>query len=134
MAGSAFKGVDTVMTSKQINAFYTKFNIYFSGENFNSSVTNLLSFYRGMGNQSKGRQFLTCIMLNIQKSHLHDMSTNVTCQPSHILRTLPEEISPAGRGKIRYVGGYVIAKIKYNDSKSLRINYWMKKNCKKSGT
>jgi hypothetical protein len=48
------------------------------------------------------------------------MSTNVTCQPSHILRTLPEDISPAGRGKIRYVGGYVIAKIKYNDSKSLR--------------
>jgi hypothetical protein len=67
MAGSAFKGVETVVTSKQINAFYTKLNIYFTGEDFNSSVTNLLSFYRGMGNQSKGRQFLTCIMLNIQK-------------------------------------------------------------------
>lgn len=120
MAGSLFKGVETVVTSKQINAFYTKFNMYLSGEEFNSSVTNLLSLYRGMGNQSIGRQFLTCIMLNIQKSQLRDMSTNVTCQPSHSLRTLPEEISPAGRGQIRYIGGYVIAKIKYNDSKSLR--------------
>ncbi|CAC5421053.1 unnamed protein product [Mytilus coruscus] len=44
----------------------------------------------------------------------------VTCKETHQLRTLPEEISPAGRGKIRYVGRYVIAKLKYNAYKSLR--------------
>ena len=58
MAGSAFKGVETVVTSKQINAFYTKFNIYFSGEDFNSSVTNYCHFTVEWGIKAKEDSFL----------------------------------------------------------------------------
>lgn len=31
-----------------------------------------------------------------------------------------DNLSPAGRGKIRYIGGYVVAKIKYRISNELR--------------
>ncbi|CAC5421055.1 unnamed protein product [Mytilus coruscus] len=89
---------DKNITSKQINAIYTQFNMYLSGEEFISSVSNLLSQYYGLRqNLTTERKFLTSVMFNIQSRHLHDLSIQVTCKETHQLRTLPEEISPAGR-------------------------------------
>ncbi|CAC5387159.1 PIF1 [Mytilus coruscus] len=93
-ASSVFKGSENI-TNKQINAFYTQFNRYLSGEEFISSVYNLLSKYNGLRqNLTTERKIQTSVMFNIQKKHLHDLSIQVTCNEMHQLRTLPEEISP----------------------------------------
>jgi hypothetical protein len=59
-------------------------------------------------------------MFNIQKNLLQSLASGTQCEPLSEIKTISENISSGRRGKIRYIAGYCIAKIKYSLSSSLR--------------
>lgn len=68
-------------------------------------------------------QFTKATMtLNIQNKILTEIDERIDKETVQLLDkiSLGETLSASGRGKIRYIGGYVVAKPKYRNSKLLR--------------
>ncbi|CAG2199280.1 PIF1 [Mytilus edulis] len=111
------------MTFKQkmFTEFYTKFNMYLKSSEFESSVKPLI-------HENKfGKQILVAVMFLIQKHVLRDASDSLqsTGQSVQINCPINMEISAGGRGKIRYIGGYVIAKCRYKLTKTIQNNLFV---------
>ena len=106
-------------TSKEINDFYLCFNKHVSSEEYVSCVQNLQKVYQS--GQQNFHRVMTEVMIIILSQVLRNH------QPADMEPTLPEfksvdpgiQLSGPGRGKVRYVGGYVIAKLKYRNSRKL---------------
>ncbi|CAC5364753.1 PIF1 [Mytilus coruscus] len=106
---------------KMFTEFYTKFNMYLKSSEFESSVKPLI-------HENKfGKQILVAVMFLIQKHVLRDASDSLqsTGQSVQINCPINMEISAGGRGKIRYIGGYVIAKCRYKLTKTIQNNLFV---------
>lgn len=117
----------TKFTQKHRNDFFVKFNLYINAEDFENSVKFVMKQY-GEDLQSPAYRVLTSILFYLERNFF-------TCLSSHLSLTSPEplrkpsvdkELDAAGKGKIRYISGYVIAKLKYNLSKKIRNSLFVK--------
>ncbi|KAL5006361.1 hypothetical protein ScPMuIL_015167 [Solemya velum] len=94
---------------------YIEFNTYLSSVKYARSVEMVT------GSNEMGRQLLTSLMFLMQGVVLKEKADAVKKSPSllNIQPAVTCEISSAGRGKTRYIGGYAIAKMRYRISKSI---------------
>lgn len=101
--------------------FYTNFNVYLKSHEFTSSMKPLVQ-----GNDF-GKQLLVTIMFIIQKYVLRNASASLQMSDQSVQTNCPVnvEVSAAGRGKIRYIGGYVIAKCRYKLTKTIQRNLFI---------
>lgn len=105
---------------KHFRQFYTDFQRYMNDESFTFSSENLLS-KMNVNHSDFHTQFLVSIVFEIQRNLIESMSERTKCEAPPPLNEIAEEnISPAGRGKIRYVGGYTLAKITHQESNFVR--------------
>ena len=67
-------------------------------------------------------QVLATMTLNIKKKNLTEIDERIDKETVQLLDriSLDEALSVSGTRKIRYIGGYVVAKLKYRNSKLLR--------------
>ena len=117
---SVFPSTETKVTSKQMNSFYKAFNDYLNSDLYQQSVVKVISTYTKSASFGVESQIMTSVMFNIQKNLLQSLASGTQCEPLSEIKTISENISSGGRGKIRYIAGYCIAKIKYSLSSSLR--------------
>ncbi|KAJ8321535.1 hypothetical protein KUTeg_000911 [Tegillarca granosa] len=61
-----------------------------------------------------------------ERYFIRQLSDYIPLQPAPSLFSLNCDLDPAGKGKIRYVSGYVVAKLKYNLSKKIRNSLFVK--------
>ncbi|CAG2224499.1 unnamed protein product [Mytilus edulis] len=99
-------------TQKHRNDFFIKFNKHINSEEYECSTSVLLKKYEL---QELKESFLKLYL------HLHLTSPEPLPKPS-----LTQELDPAGKGKIRYISGYVIAKLKHNLSQKIRNSLFAK--------
>lgn len=114
-------------TQKHRNDFFVKFNQYINSSQYTASALNLLSIYN---QDHKGPVFrvLTSLLFYLEQHYLENLSCHIQLLPPAPL-TKPSaelDIDSVGRGKIRYVSGYVVAKLKYNLSKKIRNSLFVK--------
>lgn len=67
-------------------------------------------------------QFLTTILFHIEKKFFEDFSDHLNLQEPESIKNIStsDDLSAPGRGKVRYISGYVLAKLKYNLSVKIR--------------
>jgi hypothetical protein len=73
--------------------------------------------------KTESSTFLTAVMFNLERSFFTELSTYLKLSEPE---PLPENIDSAGNAKLRYVSGYVLAKLKYNLSKKIRNCLYVK--------
>ena len=97
------------------------FNRHVSSEIYTSSVENLRIFYNA--DLEHFHRFMTDVLVIIQISVLRKHQNIKDTSPSslHVIDA-DTELTASGRGKVRYVGGYVVAKLKYRNRKRLSTN------------
>jgi hypothetical protein len=88
---------------------------------YETSTEELSLKYKTVEHES-AYQVLATTTLNIQKDILTEIDERIDKETVQLLDkiSLDETLSASGRGKIRYIGGYVVAKLKYRNSKLLR--------------
>ena len=104
---------------KHRNDYFRKFNKYISSDENEEKAVSLLKKYQ---QDVKGPAFqvLTAVMFNLERSFFTELSTYLELSEPEPFQKLPENIDSAGNAKLRYVSGYVLAKLKYNLSKKIR--------------
>ena len=107
-------------TAKNTNTFLTKFQSHISSSTFKNKATKLLATYN-VPVDGPEYQFLSGIMFYIEKECLTILDEKLELLPPQPF-SVPcgAQLNPSALAKIRYVGGYVVAKIKYNISKRLK--------------
>ena len=110
---------------KHRNDYFRKFNKYISSDENEEKAISLLKKYQ---QDVKGPAFqvLTAVMFNLERSFFTELSTYLKLSEPEPFQKLPENIDSAGNAKLRYVGGYVLAKLKYNLSKKIRNCLYVK--------
>ncbi|CAG2206493.1 PIF1 [Mytilus edulis] len=115
-------------TQKHRNDFFIKFNKHINSEEYECSTSVLLKKYELQELKGPAYRLLTSVLFYIERkffetlsSHLHLTSPEPLPKPS-----LTQELDPAGKGKIRYISGYVIAKLKHNLSQKIRNSLFAK--------
>jgi hypothetical protein len=85
-------------------------------------------YFRSIKQDVKGPAFqvLTAVMFNLERSFFTELSTYLKLSEPEPFQKLPENIDSAGNAKLRYVSGYVLAKLKYNLSKKIRNCLYVK--------
>lgn len=107
------------------NDYFRKFNKYISSDENEEKAISLLKKYQ---QDVKGPAFqvLTAVMFNLERSFFTELSTYLELSEPEPFQKLPENIDSAGNAKLRYVSGYVLAKLKYNLSKKIRNCLYVK--------
>lgn len=110
---------------KHRNDYFRKFNKYISSDENEEKAVSLLKKYQ---QDVKGPAFqvLTAVMFNLERSFFTELSTYLELSEPEPFQKLPENIDSAGNAKLRYVSGYVLAKLKYNLSKKIRNCLYVK--------
>ena len=110
---------------KHRNDYFRKFNKYISSDENEEKAISLLKKYQ---QDVKGPAFqvLTAVMFNLERSFFTELSTYLKLSEPELFQKLPENIDSAGNAKLRYVSGYVLAKLKYNLSKKFRNCLYVK--------
>jgi hypothetical protein len=65
-------------------------------------------------------------MINLERCFFTELSTYLKLSEPEPFQKLLENIDSAGNAKLRYVSGYVLAKLKYNLSKMIRNCLYVK--------
>jgi len=110
---------------KHRNDYFMKFNKYISSDEYEEKAISLLKKYQ---QDVKGPAFqvLTAVMFHLERSFFTELSTYLQLSEPEPFQKLPENIDLAGNAKLRYVSGYVLAKLKYNLSKKIRNCLYVK--------
>ena len=121
ISSRCFPAVKTQFTAKDFNKFYMDVNSYMQSPEYKTSTQELSLKYKTVEHES-AYQVLATMTLNIQKDILTEIDERIDKETVQLLDkiSLDETLSASGRGKIRYIGGYVVAKLKYRNSKLLR--------------
>ncbi|KAK3100053.1 hypothetical protein FSP39_013962 [Pinctada imbricata] len=111
-------------SASNFRSFYTQFQTHLASEFFRNSVKNdVCKKYKkcGISEETSFRTFSNC-MFKVQKDILREINDRSTKEVTDILPRIDVnlEISGPGRGKIRYIAGYVVAKLKYRNARTLR--------------
>ena len=102
---------------KNMTAFCTEISRHLQDESFlNSSTALLKTYFTNPSDIHHG--LLTAVVFQIQKNILSKL---VSSESQTSASTLPKKAEPSssGLGKIRYIGGYCVAKVKSEVSKKL---------------
>lgn len=102
---------------KQFTEFYSAFQQYLSSETY----LKLTAKYSVI---PCGHRLMTAVMFVIQKKIMKRKSDTVNLQPvnQNIFPSIETPDSDAGRGKVRYVGGYCVAKCRHRLCSTMRNN------------
>ena len=92
--------------NREFTEFYKNFNTYLMSEEFCNHPFEDIPF---------ASNILTSVMFEIQDTILNKKASSVKIQytDNEIFPPQAAELSDAGKGKIRYVGGYCLAKVRY---------------------
>lgn len=99
--------------------FYTQFNKYISSDEFRNVTQQVCDSYHS---RQLMYRFTTTSMFKVQQGVLKDVARREEKGIPSVLEknSTDKPVSGPGRGKIRYIGGYVIAKLKYRNSRIVR--------------
>lgn len=98
--------------------FCANVNEHLQSNEFHQSCRTLLRSYI-LNISDHEYSFLTSVVYHIQKMILEKARRNVQCMPIQNVRTCTEDISNAGPAKIRYIGEYCVAKLRYDKCKKI---------------
>lgn len=109
----ATSGESVEMKQKHFTEFYTLFNSYLKSASYLDSLRHLVGDLNNCGSIIK--QLLTSVVFLIQRNLLHEKASAVKTDTQSICISPSQttELPSAGKGKIRYVGGYTVAKTRY---------------------
>lgn len=102
--------------NKHFTEFYSKFHSYIDSEEYcNSAILKEV-------NTDLCHDILTTVMFQLQKQLIENKAGTVQVSKSstNIFPSSTKEVPISGRGKVRYIGGYVVAKCRYNASRVLQ--------------
>jgi hypothetical protein len=108
-----------VQNKKGIGRFYSAFQQYLSCKDFENESFNVLQHYH-CDEKGPEIQFLTSTVFDIQRECFMKLSEQLKCVKLNPIKQISNTLSPCARGKVRYVGGYVIAKLKYRTALKIR--------------
>ena len=105
-------------SAKQQHEFSVRFNKYLNSDEYRKSAISSLDMY-AIKDSGPQFQFLTTLLhvFHLERKFFEDLSGCLNLKdPESIKSTsVPAEDLPAlARGKIRYISGYVLAKLKHN--------------------
>ncbi|WAR29155.1 PIF1-like protein [Mya arenaria] len=104
---------------KQITRFCTDINSYLKTTKYFESCKDLLLHYNASELQD-GQFFCTSILFKLQYLEIEHKSSLVKFDSVIEERTKPSKKSDVGRGNIRHIGGYCVAKLKYKYQKKVQ--------------
>ena len=118
---NAFPAVKTQFSAKGFNKFYLEINQYMQSNEFREMTSKLAENFKSIDKNSTF-QVLANISFNLQFIELEEVNNRSEKALPSVLEkiSLEQDLATSGRGKIRYVAGYVVAKLKYRNSKVLR--------------
>ena len=118
---NCFPEGEIVFSQKHRNDFFVRFNRYLNSDEYESSAKTLLKYY-DQSIESPSFQILTSIMFYLEKDFFLNLSTHLELSAPEPLKKLEpdQDMDLAGKGKLRYISGYVLAKLKNNLSKKIR--------------
>jgi ATP-dependent DNA helicase PIF1 len=118
-----FPSEKSAFPAKHISSFYTEFNTHITTDEFRASTDAICQIYPTADKDASFR-VLVSVMFYIQKQILLEVNSRTAKTIPDMLPKIAADsvLSGPGRGKIRYISGYVVAKIKYRNSKLLRNN------------
>lgn len=122
---------NSIYTSKHINNFMRSFHSHMDSEAYRQSALSLLSFY-GISSPacSTGYKLLTNVLFYLKKTNLESVCDSLELHKIPILKKISDDMSPEGRGKVRYIAGYVIAKLRFRISRKIKNALYVKgKEC-----
>ena len=113
-------GKSEQIKQKHFTEFHILFHAYLTSVPFMESVHSLVSDKYKC--ESVMKQILTSVLFIIQRNLLKEKTSAVQTEACSIFINPSQstKVSLAGEGKIRYVGGYVIAKTRFHLNKRLR--------------
>ncbi|CAC5396937.1 PIF1 [Mytilus coruscus] len=124
---NCFPEGEVKFSQKHRNDYFIKFNKHINSKEYEDSVITLLNYY---GQKINGPQFqlLTSIMFYLEKDFFFNLSTHLHLAAPEPLKklTVDQEMDFSGKGKLRYISGYVLAKLKYTLSKKIRNSLYVK--------
>lgn len=99
--------------------FHTQFNKYISSDEYRNSTQQVCDSYHS---RQLLYRFITTSMFKVQRDVLKEVAEREVKEIPAVLKKISTDkpVSGPGRGKIRYIGGYVIAKLKYRNSRIVR--------------
>lgn len=103
---------------KHLTQFVSSINTFLKSEEYVDCCKKLLSFYTAT-NSSAEQALLTSIAFKIQNLILKYKSSLVET-PQITERSKPTETCEVGKGIVRYIGGYCVAKLKYEYKKQVQ--------------
>ncbi|XP_061167824.1 uncharacterized protein LOC133176769 [Saccostrea echinata] len=109
-------------SAKQQNDFFVRFNKYLSSDEYKDSVISMLNIY-SIKDSGPQFQFLTTLLFYLERKFFEDLSGHLDLQDPESIKSTSvsaEELLAPARGKIRYISGYVLAKLKHNLSVKTR--------------
>ena len=113
------EGVKTY-SPRQQNDFFVKFNKYLNSVEYIQSSIALLTAY-GLENSDPQYQFLTTILFYLEKKFFLHFSAHLDLKaPEQVKVIKSDNLLSSAKGQIRYISGYVVAKIKHNLSIKIR--------------
>ena len=90
-----------------------------NSEQYEKGALHLLATY-GSDGQGPEFQFLTSILFYLERQYLENLFKSLDLQPPQPLKCIPKELCGPAIGKVRYVSGYIVAKLKHTLSTKIR--------------
>ena len=121
ISNGVFQEGKTQFSAKDFHKFYTEINVYMQSSDFRQDTQNLAEKYASV-DKNIAFQILTSMVFNLQAKELKLVDDRCEKDIPSVLEkiSLDHELPGSARGKIRYISGYVVAKLKYRNSKLLR--------------
>ena len=120
-------------SAKQQHEFFVRFNKYLNSDEYRNSAITLLDMY-SIKDSGPQFQFLTTLLFHLERKFFEDLSGHLNLQDPESIKSIsvPAEDLPApARGKIRYISGYVLAKLKHNLSVKTRNSLFAERDSTK---
>lgn len=108
--------------AKQQHYFFVKFNEYLNSDEYKQCAISMLNRY-SVPEYSSHFQFLTSLLFYIERKFFEELSGHLILQGPESFKSTSmsaEELPAPAKGKIRYISGYVLAKLKHNLSMKIR--------------
>lgn len=107
---------------KQVTNFCTQINTHLKSIQYFESCKHLISLYPE-DVQQNGQSLCTSLVFKIQSVELNQKASLIKTSDIQE-RLLPSGKSDEGRGNIRYIGGYCVAKLKYKYQKQVQSSLY----------
>jgi hypothetical protein len=107
--------------NKHFTEFYSRFHSYLNSDEYkNSALLNEMK-------TDICHDICTTVMFELQRQLIQNKANAVQVSESdaNIFPNLKNDIQMSGRGKVRYIGGYVVAKCRYKASRLLQRNIFV---------